>query len=193
MSTNTSCKNPPIVLVHGYCGGSALWLHNIDSLSNTNPLYAIDLIGFGRSSRPAFSADPIVAEAQFVESIEDWRKEVGLSDMILIGHSFGAFIATSYALKYPQKTKSVILVDPWGFPENTNVNKLDTPTPIWIRCLTNISNYLNPLNVFRATGPIGGQLFKYLKPDFKTKYTNILENSDLIYDYMFECNKLYPR
>jgi pimeloyl-ACP methyl ester carboxylesterase len=36
-----------------------------------------------------FSKDPIVAETQFVESIEDWRKQVGLDKFILLGHSFG--------------------------------------------------------------------------------------------------------
>ena len=81
----------PIVLVHGFCGGIALWLHNIDELSENGqrPFHAFDLIGFGRSSRPLFSADPIVAETQFIESIEDWRREMKIDDMILLGHSFG--------------------------------------------------------------------------------------------------------
>lgn len=81
----------PIVLVHGFCGGIALWLHNIDELSEegTRAFHAFDLLGFGRSSRPLFSADPIVAETQFIESIEDWRKEMKLEQMILLGHSFG--------------------------------------------------------------------------------------------------------
>lgn len=83
----------PIVLVHGFCGGIALWIHNVDELSENGrrPFHAFDLLGFGRSSRPLFSADPIVAEAQFIESIEDWRREMNIECMILLGHSFGGY------------------------------------------------------------------------------------------------------
>ena len=86
-----AASRTPIVLVHGFCGGVALWIHNIDELSESGqrPFHAFDLLGFGRSSRPLFSADPIVAETQFIESIEDWRREMKLEQMILLGHSFG--------------------------------------------------------------------------------------------------------
>lgn len=32
ISANTDSDKTPIVLVHGFCGGIALWVHNIDSL-----------------------------------------------------------------------------------------------------------------------------------------------------------------
>ena len=100
----------PLVLVHGFCSGIGLWAHNVDPLSETHPLYAFDLLGFGRSSRPSFSTDPIVAETQFVESIEDWRKALKLKQMILLGHSFGGYLSVAYALKYPRNVKAIILV-----------------------------------------------------------------------------------
>ena len=50
----------PIVLVHGLCGGIGLWLHNIDALCQSRPLYAFDLLGFGQSSRTPFSSNPLV-------------------------------------------------------------------------------------------------------------------------------------
>lgn len=89
--TARSTLRTAIVLVHGFCGGVGLWIHNVDELSENGqrPFHAFDLVGFGRSSRPLFSIDPIVAETQFVESIEDWRKEMKLDSMILLGHSFG--------------------------------------------------------------------------------------------------------
>lgn len=61
------------------------------------------LIGFGRSSRPTFSGDSMVAEKQLVRSIEEWRREMKISNMILLGHSMGGFLATSYSISYPER------------------------------------------------------------------------------------------
>ncbi len=151
------------------------------------------MLGFGRSSRPPFSSDPIVAETQFVESIEDWRKEMGLNEIILMGHSFGGYLSASYALRYPQYVKALILADPWGFPEHSNENKPDTPMPLWISMIAVLSQYVSPLSVFRVTGQVGVTLFKTLRPDFKYKYMSILDNPDLVYSYLYFANNSYPR
>jgi pimeloyl-ACP methyl ester carboxylesterase len=47
------------------------------------------MLGFARSSRPHFDDDPTLAELQWVQSLEAWRKEVGIEKMMLLGHSLG--------------------------------------------------------------------------------------------------------
>ena len=47
--------------------------HNMDKFCTSNPLYAMDLLGFGRSSRHKFNTDAVLAENEFVEAIEEWR------------------------------------------------------------------------------------------------------------------------
>jgi abhydrolase domain-containing protein 4 len=85
---NLSSSNTPLVLVHGFGGGIGLWTLNLDQLSVDRPVYAFDLPGFARSSRPVFSLNPIEAEQQFVDMFEEWRIKVGLNrSFILLGHS----------------------------------------------------------------------------------------------------------
>ncbi|KAG9329937.1 hypothetical protein JZ751_028508 [Albula glossodonta] len=97
--------------------GVGLWVRNLDSLSAARPVLAFDLLGFGRSSRPHFPSDPALAEDQLVRSIEQWRQALGLERMILLGHSLGGYLATSYAIQHPDRVSHLILADPWGFPE----------------------------------------------------------------------------
>ena len=99
-STNSEV---PLVMVHGFGCGLAAFYKNLDYLHAKRHLYAFDILGFGRSSRAPFGSDPEEIENQFVESIENWRKRMGLEKFILLGHSLGAFMSTSYAMKYPER------------------------------------------------------------------------------------------
>lgn len=89
-----------MVLLHGFGGGLGLWAQNLDALSQQRPVLALDLLGFGLSSRPQFSSDAQKAEEQFVDSIEQWRTKLGLDSMILLGHNLGGYLAVSYAINY---------------------------------------------------------------------------------------------
>ncbi len=48
-------------------------------------MYAIDLLGFGRSSRPKFSENVHEIEEQFVMFLEKWREAMKLDKMIILG------------------------------------------------------------------------------------------------------------
>lgn len=66
-------------------------------------MFSFLVTGFGRSSRPSFSTDAMTAEKQLVRSIEEWRREMNLPKIILLGHSMGGFLATSYTMSYPDR------------------------------------------------------------------------------------------
>lgn len=64
LSMNTDSQETPIVLLHGYVSALAFWMLNLDEFAAHRPVYAIDLLGFGKSSRPSFSHDPREIEEQ---------------------------------------------------------------------------------------------------------------------------------
>lgn len=115
IETKTSCQTTPIVLLHGFGAGIGFWILNIDAFAAERKLYAIDLLGYGKSTRSKFSKDAREIEDQYIESIEKWRQCMKIEKMIILGHSFGGFLSTAYAMKYPERIEHLILGDPWGF------------------------------------------------------------------------------
>ncbi|XP_021113269.1 1-acylglycerol-3-phosphate O-acyltransferase ABHD5 isoform X3 [Heterocephalus glaber] len=182
----------PLILLHGFGGGLGLWALNFGALSADRPVYAFDLLGFGRSSRPRFDSDAEEAENQFVESVEEWRCALGLERMILLGHNLGGFLAAAYALKYPLRVSHLILVEPWGFPERPDLADQDRPIPVWIRALGAALTPFNPLAGLRIAGPFGLSLVQRLRPDFKRKYSSMFED-DTVAEYIYHCNVQTPR
>lgn len=194
ISLNTESKsNVPLVMIHGFGAGVGLWVLNLDSLCLNRPVYAIDTLGFARSSRPTFGKDAMTCEKQFVSSIEEWRKAMNLPEMILLGHSMGGFLASSYALSHPERVKHLILVDPWGFQEKPSDTTLQRKLPLWVRALAYTLKAFNPLWTIRAAGPFGERLVERFRPDITRKFSMLTEeDSKLIPRYIHQCNAQTP-
>jgi len=110
-------------------------------------LYAIDWIGMGRSSRCTFpkacfhvprtshrgnaeAKKATTAEIRehelkqvrrsedfFIDALEQWRANLGLSKMILFGHSLGGYLSTVYTIRYPERVSQLLLCSPVGMPQ----------------------------------------------------------------------------
>ena len=127
-----------LVILHGYGAGLGFFYKNFEALSRPKGwhLYALDMLGMGRSSRPAFKIhakqreDQIrEAEDWFIDSLEEWRKKKNIDKMTLVGHSMGGYMAVCYALKYPGRLNKLILASPVGIPEDPYAVKADMPEP----------------------------------------------------------------
>ena len=114
-TNETDNENLPIVLVHGFAAGVGIWSLNFDDLCRDRKIYAFDVLGFGRSSRPNFDfSSPEEVECNLINSFERWRIAMNLNTkFILLGHSFGGYLASSYALQFPNQVAHLILADPW--------------------------------------------------------------------------------
>ncbi|WPG98019.1 putative cardiolipin-specific deacylase, mitochondrial [Acrodontium crateriforme] len=127
-----------LVMLHGYGAGLGFFYKNFDGLSRLPhwKLYALDLLGMGRSSRPPFKIhakekESKVREAEnwFVDALEEWRIKRGIEKMTLLGHSLGGYMAVCYALKYPGHLNKLILASPVGIPEDPYAVNEAMPNP----------------------------------------------------------------
>eukprot|EP00897_Mesotaenium_endlicherianum_P004260 jgi/Mesen1/3862/ME000207S02883 len=89
------------------------------------------------------------AEAWFVNALEDWRAAQGLRTFVLLGHSFGAYVASRYALQHPERVDHLILVGPAGFaPESHRMKEFRAS---WLGSLLSAiwQSGLTPLSLVR--------------------------------------------
>lgn len=185
LQMNVESSNTPIVLLHGFGAGMCFWILNLDAFAADRPVYAFDLLGYGRSSRSKFSKDAQTIEDQYIESIEKWRQQMNIEKMILLGHSFGGFLSTAYAIKYPERIDHLILGDPWGFTAVPDLKQYS----LWERSMIRATGIVSPLWIVRAAGPLGPVILRKGRPDIVEKYENVVEKHDrTIAKYVYHCN-----
>lgn len=127
-----------LVMLHGYGAGLGFFYRNFEAISRARgwKVYALDLLGMGRSSRPAFrihakDKEGKITEAEnwFIDALEEWRIKRGLERFTLLGHSLGGYLAVAYALKYPGHLNKLILASPVGIPEDPYAVNEELPDP----------------------------------------------------------------
>lgn len=108
--TDTS---PPLLFIHGVGAGTStfMWRKNFDALSSDFHVYAIDLLGFGFSDKPAHA--PYSADL-YVELIADFIREVIGQPVSIIASSLGAAYGVRVATEQASSVESLVLISPTG-------------------------------------------------------------------------------
>lgn len=78
----------PLVLVHGFMGGSAQWDAQIEALSTEHKIIAVDLPGFGKNA----TLPVINTIAGFAHWVIAELRRLGVKRYNLLGHSMGGMI-----------------------------------------------------------------------------------------------------
>ena len=127
-----------LVMLHGYGAGLGFFYNNFEGLSRVKgwKIWALDLLGMGRSSRPPFRVHAkdqqgkiTEAEDWFIDALEEWRVQRKIDRFTLLGHSLGGYMAVAYALKYPGRVNKLILASPVGIPEDPYAVNAAMPEP----------------------------------------------------------------
>eukprot|EP00124_Ichthyophonus_hoferi_P001412 Ihof_evm1s73 gene=Ihof_evmTU1s73 len=155
-----------LVIAHGFGAGLGFFLHNYDYLLNHSKLrvHGIDWLGMGGSSRPVFPHKPDAVDEVidlFVESLEDWRREMKIEKMYLLGHSLGGYLSAIYSLRYPERVKKLLMVSPAGIAEaDDRWAQIKAEQRMGVRMVMSMASRMwecniTPQSVVRTTGPIG--------------------------------------
>lgn len=108
---HSGSQGPALVLLHGFGASSDHWRKNLPDLGHTHRVYALDLLGYGRSAKPA-PGDPLDYTFEtWGQQVNDFCREVVGGPAFLVGNSIGAVVALQAAVAEPTLALGVILIN----------------------------------------------------------------------------------
>jgi pimeloyl-ACP methyl ester carboxylesterase len=108
-------QHPSLLLVHGFGASTDHWRKNIVKLCQDFEVWAVDLLGFGRSTKPKLEYNGSLWRDQLC----DFITEVVGRKAVLVGNSLGGYASLCVAAQRPEVVAGLVLLNSAGpFSEN---------------------------------------------------------------------------
>ncbi|WP_285768442.1 alpha/beta fold hydrolase [Peribacillus sp. SI8-4] len=96
-----------LILIHGVGLDLRMWERQVEDLSKHYHVIVYDMVGHGGSLHPP---GPYVL-TQFVEQLAELADYLKIESCHIVGFSMGGMVASAFALKYPQKIKTLTIMN----------------------------------------------------------------------------------
>ena len=153
-----SAMGPAILLVHGFGASTDHWRFNIPALAEHYEVHAIDLLGFGRSSKPE---GPRYGGALWRDQLVAYVHERIGRPTVLVGNSLGGYAALAAGAALGDQCAGVVLLNAagpfsdeqgepkgWGAIARRTIGSALLKSPVLQRLL--FENMRRPANVRRT-------------------------------------------
>lgn len=116
---------PPLLLVHGFGASTDHWRKNIQGLQQDFQVWAIDMMGFGRSAKPDWEYSGRLWQTQ----LNDFINDVIGRPTVLAGNSLGGYSSLCVAANHPESTAGLVLLNSAGPFSETTAGQGKPPQP----------------------------------------------------------------
>ena len=116
-------ERPPLLLIHGFGASTDHWRKNIAELQADFEVYALDLIGFGRSSKPSKGYSPQLWRNQ----IADFITSIIGRPAVVAGNSIGGYSSLDIGANCPEQVVGVCMLN--GVGSFTEQQSTQAPNP----------------------------------------------------------------
>ncbi|MER6029909.1 alpha/beta hydrolase [Streptomyces sp. NPDC001851] len=99
---------PALLLIHGSASSTRSWNPMVPLLTTSHRVVRIDLLGHGRSAKPADRSYAIPDQARRAGAVLD---RLGVDHAVVVGHSSGGVVATALAEQRPDLVTALALVN----------------------------------------------------------------------------------
>lgn len=100
-------QGPCLVLLHGFGASTDHWRKNIEVLSQYYRVWAMDMLGFGRSQKPNLDYTGDLWRSQ----LQAFCQEVIQEPVFVAGNSLGGYASLCFAVDHPEWTRGLILLN----------------------------------------------------------------------------------
>jgi esterase len=111
-------NGPPLFILHGLYGSSDNWVTVARSISHKFTVYLPDQRNHGQSPHSDLHNYDLMSQDLF-----ELLEELKINKIFLAGHSMGGKVAVNFAIKWPEKVNSLIIIDISPFRQSDPVNK----------------------------------------------------------------------
>ena len=102
----------PMVLVHGFGCDQSMWRHVVPDLATDHRVVTFDLVGFGSTDARAYDRERYGTLHGHAADVVAVCRRLGLSDVVLVGHSVSAIIAVLAQQQAPELFTALVLIGP---------------------------------------------------------------------------------
>ncbi len=173
-------EGKPVIILHGGPGLGHNYLYpHIKQLANKYQVIFYDQRSSGKSSGHESPLD--ITIDNFVEDLEGFREALKIEQLNLMGHSWGGLLAQNYAIKHPQRIKTMILLASMG-PNAAFTS--DFKNTIQDRLTDKTKKALKKLgNTFKSSEKIADTFIEYYTQSFKAYFydADLIDQLDLSY------------
>lgn len=107
----------PVVLLHGTASSLEMWSHNMPAIAEHHRVIALDMVGFGYSSRPEESLTP----ALMARVVRHTLQVLNVDTAHFVGLSLGGAVALRLALDHPEELATLTLVGSAGLGDGAHL------------------------------------------------------------------------
>jgi pimeloyl-ACP methyl ester carboxylesterase len=113
-------RGRPVIFLHGWIGSWRYWIPIMRQMQMKHRVYAIDLFGFGDSSKNP-EKYPISKQ---MELLDEFLKQMGIPKVAFITHGLGAHVAIEFARQYPERIARLLLISAPLFDPGNLTNRV---------------------------------------------------------------------
>ena len=103
---------PPMLFAHGFGYDQNMWRYVAPQFEEDYRVVAFDHVGAGRSDHTAYSPGKYATLGGYADDVIEICTELGLSDVVFVGHSVSSMIGVLAAVRAPERFAKLVLVGP---------------------------------------------------------------------------------
>lgn len=99
---------PTVILIHGFASSTLVWSKVLLPLADLGyRVIAPDMLGYGYSGKPRNGEYTIASQAQMIVGL---LERLRIQQAVVVGSSYGAAVAATISLDYPERVERLVLV-----------------------------------------------------------------------------------